>query len=132
MFKLKSAMAIGCVALMIGTSANAASILFGRVSSANYVADGQDLVNYLIAGGNTVDYVDLNAGVITDFSAYSQVWVYDLQFNGPSNSVIQNANYARIAQWYNGLTDKNLIADGRIISSSERWTNRSNGLGTGG
>jgi hypothetical protein len=116
---------------VVATSAEAAAILFGRVSSATYVADGQDLVDYLIAGGHTVDYVDLNTTVISDFSPYSQVWVYDL-VTGPNQSANQVANYANIAAWYNGLTDPNLITDGRIISSSFRWTDRSNGLGTGG
>jgi hypothetical protein len=113
------------------TSANAASILFGRVGSTSYVADGQDLVDYLVADGNTVDYVDLNATVITDFSAYSQVWVYDL-VTGTNKSANQLANYANIANWYNNDASQNLIADARIISSSYRWTDRSNGLGTGG
>ena len=116
---------------VVATSAEAAVILFGRVSSTSYTADGQDLVNYLTAGGHTVDYVDLNASIITDFSAYSQVWVYDLVV-GANQSANQMANYANIAAWYNGLTDPNLIADARIISSSYRWTDRTNGLGTGG
>jgi hypothetical protein len=102
------------------STANAANILFARVSSASYVADGQDLVDYLTAGGHTVTYVDLNAAVIADFSTYSQVWVYDL-VTGPDNSANQTANYANIAGWYNGLTNKNLITDGRIISSSDNW-----------
>lgn len=131
MFRKSVVLAIGCVMLVMGTSANAAAILFGRVGSTSYVADGQDLVNYLTAGGNTVNYVDLNTTVISDFSSYSQVWVYDL-VTGINDSANQQANYANIANWYNGLTDQNLITDGRIISSSERWTNRPNGLGTGG
>jgi len=117
--------------LVTATSANAAAILFGRVSSASYVDDGQDLVDYLTAGGHTVTYVDLNATVISDFTAYSQVWVYDL-VTGTNQSANQMANYTNIANWYNGLTNQNLITDGRIISSSYRWTDLGNGLGTGG
>jgi len=138
MKNLKITLTIGCLALLIGTSANAASILFGRVGSTSYVADGQDLVDYLVAGGNTVDYVDLNTTVVSDFSSYSQIWVYDL-VTGSNNSTNQQTNYANIANWYNNTaTDKNLIADGRIISSSFRWTDLENtnpsrpGLGTGG
>lgn len=119
------------VAVMIATSTHAASILFGRVGSTSYVSDGQDLVNYLVAGGHSVDYVDLNAVVVSDFSAYDQVWVYDL-VTGTNQSANQVANYANIAGWYNGLTDQSLITDGRIISSSEQWTARPDGLGTGG
>jgi hypothetical protein len=131
MLRLITALLITCMTSVVATSAEAAAILFGRVSSATYVADGQDLVNYLTAGGHTVTYVDLNATVISDFSTYSQVWVYDL-VTGTNQSTNQLANYANIAAWYNGLTDPNLITDGRIISSSERWTNLGNGLGTGG
>ena len=115
-------------------NADAASILFGRVGSGTYVADGQDLVDYLVAGGNTVDYVDLSASVITDFSSYSQVWVYDL-VTGANNSSTQQANYANIANWFNARSEKSLIADSRIISSSARWTDLGGsrpGLGTGG
>lgn len=110
---------LACVA--VPTAANAASILFGRVGSSTYVADGGQLVQFLIDAGHTVDYVDLNAGVITDFSGYSQVWVYDLVV-GADNSANQMANYTNIANWYNGLADKNLITDGRIISSGPAWT----------
>lgn len=136
MFKKSVVLAIGCVMLVMGTSANAAAILFGRVGAGSYVADGQDLVDYLVAGGNTVNYVDLSTTVVSDFSTYSQVWVYDL-VTGSNNSAIQAANYNNIAGWYNGLTDQNLITDGRIISSSEKWTDGfygpgRDGLGTGG
>lgn len=128
---LKKIGIVGCLVLMIATSTQAASILFGRVGSNTYVADGQDLVDYLIAGGHSVNYVDLNAAVVSDFSSYDQVWVYDL-VSLADQSPTQQVNYANIANWYNNLADKNLITDGRIISSSERWTNLSNGLGTGG
>jgi hypothetical protein len=101
---------------------SAASILFGRVGSDTYVDDGGALVGYLTSAGHTVNYVDLNATVVTDFTPYSQVWVYDLVI-GANNSANQTANYQNIANWYNGLSAKNLITDGRIISSAPFWTN---------
>jgi hypothetical protein len=115
---LQALLMLACLA--VPNTASAASILFGRVGSSSYVIDGGQLVQFLIDGGNTVDYVDLSAGVISDFSGYSQVWVYDL-VTGPDNSPTQTANYANIANWYNGLADKNLIVDGRIISSGPNW-----------
>ncbi len=114
------------IGLLSASSANAASILFGRVGSTSYVADGQSLVNFLGADGNTVDYVDLNTTVISDFSSYSQVWVYDL-VTGPNSSANQVTNYQNIANWYLGLANQNLIVDGRIISSAPGWTN-ANGM----
>ena len=115
----QAVLVLGCLAVPNTVSAD--NILFARVSSDTYVGDGQSLVDFLTNGGHTVDYVDLNAAVITDFSGYNQVWVYDL-VTGADNSANQNANYANIANWYNNLTDKNLITDGRIISSAPFWT----------
>jgi hypothetical protein len=117
---VQAVLVLGCLALP--NTANAASILFARVGSSSYVTDGSQLVGFLTSAGNTVTYVDLNAAVITDFSSYSQVWVYDL-VTGANNSANQTANYANIANWYNGLTNKNLITDGRMISSAPDWTN---------
>jgi hypothetical protein len=109
-----------CVSFGSVAKANAAEILFARVGSDTYVADGASLVGFLTAAGHSVTYVDLNAVVISDFSPYSQVWVYDL-VTGLNNSANQTANYNNIADWYNGLADQNLIADGRIISSGPAW-----------
>jgi len=109
--------------LAIPATATADNILFARVGSSSYVADGQNLANFLTNAGHTVTYVDLSAAIITDFSSYSQVWVYDL-VTGADNSATQQANYQNIAAWYNARTDKNLIADGRIISSAgTSWGN---------
>jgi len=110
---------LGCLAVPATVSAD--NILFARVGSSSYVLDGSQLVGFLTDAGHTVDYVDLSAAIITDFSSYDQVWVYDL-VTGSDNSVTQLANYANIAAWYNSLTDKNLITDGRIISSAPAWT----------
>ena len=53
---------------------------------------------------------------------------------GNDDSATQVANYNGIAGWYSGLSDQNLIADGRIIASSEQFTDPPGprGLGTGG
>lgn len=115
----QAVLVFGCLAVPNTVSAD--NILFGRVGSGSYVADGSQLVGFLTSAGHTVDYVDLNTTVITDFSSYSQVWVYDL-VTGLDNSANQTANYANIANWYNSLTEKNLITDGRIISSAPDWT----------
>ena len=119
--KSLSALAIAvCVSLGSAAKADAAEILFAQVGSGFYDADGAALAGFLTAAGHTVTYVDLNTTVITDFSPYSQVWVYDL-VTGLNNSANQTANYTNIADWYNGLSDQNLIADGRIISSAPAW-----------
>ena len=119
---LKTSLLLACLAVPSTVSAD--NILFARVGSSTYVADGQSLVNFLTTAGHTVDYVDLNATVVSDFSAYDQVWVYDL-VTGADNSANQTANYQNIANWFNALApaDKNLITDGRIISSAPDWTN---------
>ena len=116
---VQTVLVLGC--LVVPTTTSAATILFGRVGSSSYVTDGAQLVGFLTAAGHTVDYVDLSATVVSDFSSYSQVWVYDLVV-GADNGANQVANYMNIANWYNGLTDRNLITDGRIISSAPTWT----------
>ncbi len=131
MSRLTSPLIIASLLTAAAMPVSADSILFGRVGSTSYVADGQDLVNYLSAGGHTVNYVDLNTTVISDFSIYDQVWVYDL-VTGANDSANQLANYNNISNWYNNVAPQNLILDGRIISSSGRWTSRPNGLGDAG
>lgn len=110
--------------LAVPNTVSADNILFARVGSSTYVADGQSLVDFLTTAGHTVNYVDLNAAPVGDLSVYDQVWVYDL-VTGADNSATQNANYQSIANWFNALApaDKNLITDGRIISSAPNWTN---------
>lgn len=111
----------GLVGLGTASPTAAAEILFARVGSSSYVADGASLVGFLTAAGHNVTYVDLSAAIISDFTPYSQVWVYDL-VTGPDDNANQLANYTNIANWYNGLADQNLIVDGRIISSGPDWT----------
>jgi len=105
----------------ISATAGAAAILFGQVSSGIYTTDGNQLAQMLTNGGHTVTNINLNTTVVDDYSIYDQVWVYDL-FTGPDNTTNQTTNYTNISNWYLGLTDQNLIADGRIISSAPFWT----------
>lgn len=102
-------------------AAHAANVLFTFVGNASYVADGNALAGMITAGGHTVTTRFLNAAVYNDYASFDQVWVYDL-VTGADSSVTQVANYQNIAAWYNALTAKNLIVDGRIISSAPNWT----------
>jgi len=114
------------------TAANASSILFAQVNSVgSYVPEGNDLASMLTDAGHSVTTVFLNQSVISDFTPYDQVWVYDLS-SSADNGANQVQNYTNIAGWYNGLADKNLILDGRILSSSDRWTSCTIGLGCPG
>jgi hypothetical protein len=118
--KLTTAAILLAISLVSPRAADAAAILFAHVSSGFYTPDGNQIAGFLTADGHTVTIVDLNATVVTDFTPYSQVWVYDL-YTGADNSANQMANYENIADWYNGLTEQNLIVDGRIISSGPAW-----------
>jgi hypothetical protein len=106
------------------TPSHADTILFAQVSSGSpYVTDGNQLAAMLTAGGHTVTTRFLNLGVYTDYASFDQVWVYDLSAASDLGGN-QVANYANIADWYNGLSDDedNIILDGRIISSAPSWT----------
>ncbi len=109
--------------------ASAADILFTFVQDNNgrYVSHGQELAGYLdtLPGFNVTQRV-LDNAIYTDYDAFDQIWVYDLE-GGANNNAIQAANYAGIASWFNNRTNQNLIADGRIISSASYWINR-NGM----
>lgn len=113
------------VMIMIAAPVSAATILFAQVDTTGpYVPNGNSLAGHLTAGGHTVTTRFLNGAVYNDYANFDQVWVYDL-FGGSNNNANQLANYANIAAWYNGRapSDQNLIADGRIISSSSApWT----------
>ncbi|MEO5739973.1 MAG: PEP-CTERM sorting domain-containing protein, partial [Vicinamibacterales bacterium] len=104
------------------TPANAASILFAQVGPGSYVTDGNQLAGMLTAGGHTVTIRDLSTATFNDYGSFDQVWVYDLA-TGANNNANQVANYTNIAAWFNALPliERNLIADGRIISSGPAW-----------
>ncbi len=113
--------------LSIPISANAAAILFAHVDDyGSYVDDGNRIANMLSNAGHTVTTRHLDQAVYNDYSSFDQIFVYDL-YHFTDKSVTQMSNYTRIANWYNGLSDQNLILDGRIISSDVTWTN-ANGM----
>ena len=113
--------------MSLSFSANAVQILFAHVDNyGSYVDDGNRIANMLTSAGHDVTVRNLDAAVYNDYSAFDQVFVYDL-YSSTDTSAIQNANYAGIANWYNGLSNQNLILDGRIISSDVTWTN-ANGM----
>mgnify|MGYP003636979575 CR=1 FL=1 len=111
-----------CAAILAGAGvpAKAASILFAQVDQTGpYVPNGNTLAGYLTSAGHSVTVRHLNTATFNDYASFDQVWVYDL-FGGANNNANQLANYANIANWYNGRAPsaQNLIADGRIISSN--------------
>ncbi len=106
--------------------ANAApvEIMFGFVGVGSYYGDGQNLAGKLQAmAGVNVTQRDLFNAVYNDLANFDQIWVYDLN-TGPDNNAFQTSNYTNIANWYNARTDKNLIVDGRIVSSADSWIAR--------
>ena len=119
------------ISLIAPAASQAGEILYAFVNNTSYVSDGLAIRDMLVNPGHNVTTRFLNASVYNDYSSFDQIFVYDLSATA-DNSAIQNANYQGIANWYNGLSNKNLILDGRIISSSPSWTNRPNGLGTNG
>jgi hypothetical protein len=102
--------------------AQAGSILFLEVDSQFYHNDGLQLAAMLTAGGHTVTYRLAGTAVYNDFNAFDQVWVYDLSF-AADNTANMLGNYTNLATYFNGLSaaDKNVIVDGRIISSAPNW-----------
>ncbi|WDE13601.1 hypothetical protein [Thalassomonas haliotis] len=86
-------------------SANASQILFARVNTGNYVTDGNGLAAMLSAAGYDVTTRFLNDAVYDDYSSLDQIFLYDLSV-GADTYASQNAN---IGDWYNNLTEQNLI-----------------------
>ncbi len=106
---------------------NAANIMFAHVDNyGNYVDDGNRIRDFLTNAGHTVTTRYLDQGVYNDYGSFDQVFVYDL-YNSTDKSSSQMANYSNIANWYNGLSNQNMILDGRILSSDVTWTN-ANGM----
>jgi len=111
---------------LFSIQSHAAAILFAQVGHGSYDADGNQLANMLTADGHSVTTRFLSDGIYNDYDTFDQIFVYDL-VTGTNSSSNQVANYTNIASWYNDRSDKNLILDGRIISSASFWTN-SNGM----
>lgn len=119
MFKRLGSLLALTILFAVSGQANAAKILFAHVNT-GYDADGAAIRNYLVNAGHDVTTRYLTTGVYSDYSTFDQIFVYDLSSQADSTA-IQLQNYAGIANWYNNLTNKNLILDGRIISSSPNW-----------
>ena len=113
------------LALTTPLSANAAQILFAQVDSGSYISPGNTLAAMLANAGHDVTTRFLNNAVYDDYETFDQIFVYDLS-TGSNNSAIQAENYSNIGNWYNSLTEQNLILDGRIISSYSSWSNANN------
>jgi hypothetical protein len=119
--KTASALAVAACLAAPGVS-SATEVLFAFVAHGSYDTDGQQLANMVDAlAGFNVTTRFLDAATYNDYGNFDQVWVYDL-VTGANNGANQMANYQNIAAWYNTRTAKNLIVDGRIISSAPAWT----------
>ncbi len=129
--KSLSKLLILSLSLFAPVASQAGEILFAFVNNTSYVSDGLAIRDMLDNPGHNVTTRFLNDAVYSDYDSFDQIFVYDLS-SGADNSVIQQTNYSRIAYWYTGRTDKNLILDGRIISSAPTWTDYPSGLGSGG
>ena len=104
------------------SSVNAANILFAHVDNyGTYVDDGDRIAQFLANDGHSVTTRFLDSTTYGDYGSFDQIFVYDL-YAATDRNANQVANYNGIANWYNGLTDQNLILDGRIISSDVTWT----------
>ena len=115
-------LALTFVTVFFSASINAANILFAHVDDyAPYVGAGNSIAQFLTNDGHNVTTRHLDSAVYSDYDSFDQIFVYDLYASTDRNAN-QMANYNGIANWYNGLTDQNLILDGRIISSDATWT----------
>lgn len=116
-----------CIVFLTTTftlNTQATEILFGYVGSL-YHADGENIASKLTGlSGVNVTQVNLYNQTLTNLDSYDQVWIYDLSADADNNAY-QTANYSIVADWYNSRASsaKNLIADGRIISSADYWIN---------
>ena len=103
----------------ISSAASAVEVLFAFVDDTSYYSYGQELAGYVDAlSGYNVTQVILDDIVVANINDYQQIWVYDLIWTENDNEPNQAANYQNITNWYNALATKNMIVDGRILSSS--------------
>lgn len=116
-----------CASAALTAQAQATEILFAYVGEGYYHDDGENIASKISGvSGFNVTQVNLYDSLLGDISAYDQVWVYDLSAEADNNA-FQTANYSILADWYNdrSASTKNLITDGRIISSADFWINMS-------
>jgi hypothetical protein len=86
----------------------------------SYVTNGNYAYTELLRMDPTAVYVNLASnpgGAAAALAAedFSQVWVYDLSTSGADSSY--TADLQAIADWYDDLPVKNVIADGRFLGS---------------
>jgi hypothetical protein len=113
--------------IVITVPANADDVLFTFVEDDSYVGPGQELAAFIATLPNfNVTTRVLDEAIYRDYDSFDQIWVYDLSV-GANNNAIQAANYSEIANWFNRRAEQNLVADGRILSSSSPYTRR-NGM----
>lgn len=125
MNKKLSALVLATTCLSLSATANASEIMFGFVGG-SYSSQGYDIANMIDSlDGVNVTTRFLSSQTYDDFDSFDQLWVYDLS-NKTDKNTYQMANYQGIADWYNNRSEQNLIADGRILSSSSSYTTRGN------
>ena len=113
--------------ILISVPVNADDVLLTFVEDDSYVGAGRELAAFIAALPNfNVTSRVLDEAIYRDYDEFDQIWVYDLSV-GANNNAIQAANYSGIANWFNRRAEQNLIADGRILSSSSSYTRR-NGM----
>lgn len=100
----------------------ASKILFAY-DTLNYQQEAEKFSNILRHSNYEMTFFDLETDTLSNLSEFDQVFVFDLSplSDNTSNHMF---NYQKIANWYNQKQDKNIIADGRILSSL--WNNTSN------
>jgi hypothetical protein len=110
--------------MLTAVPAHSIEILFAHVGDyGTYVDDGNRIAAMAGgAAGANVTVRHLNQAVYNDYGLFDQVWVYDL-YHLADESATQLDNYQAIANWYNDGRARNMIVDGRIISSDIAWRN---------
>jgi hypothetical protein len=94
-------------------------VLFVTLHGGSYDYSGyaDNMYRALVDAGANATKVDLDTnGKVADLISsnhYDQIWVWDLS----SDSDNYQSDWQAIADWYNSSTSKNIIADGRILSS---------------
>ena len=100
-------------------------VLFVNVRGGSYDGDGYNFYQTLPMAGARATYVNLSsagmAAALISANRYDQIWVFDLS----SGTDSYPADWAAIGDWFNARTNRNLICDGRSISSlwQGRWQN---------